>query len=605
MISNTKLSIARKILDLLTAAERRNAVMLLGLMFIGMVLETLGAGLVVPALALLTQQDFTVRYPTLQPVLRALGNPSQQTLVIGGMLILAGVYLVKAVFLTFLAWRQSRFAFGVQGELSQRLFTLYLRQPYTFHLQRNSAQLIRNAINEVSVFIFKAIVPGMLLLTESLVMLGLCSLLLVIEPLGAVIVASVLGAAAWGFHCLTRGRIARWGETRLHHEGLRIQHLQEGLSGAKDVKLLGRESEFLDQYRVHNVQSARVGGRMHTIQQLPRLWLELLAVSGLAILVISMLAQNRALEAVLPTLGLFAAVAFRLMPSVNRVLGAVQSLRYGMPVIDTLCTEFKLVVPDVAVTKRSVVPFRATLELNHITYAYPGVAEPVLKDISLAIQHGESVGFIGASGAGKSTLVDILLGLLAPDRGEVRVDGNDIQKNLRNWQDQIGYVPQSIFLTDDTLRRNVAFGLSDKQIDNAAVQRAIRAAQLEEFVDSLPDGLETFVGERGIRLSGGQRQRIGIARSIYHDPAVLVLDEATSSLDTETECGVMQAITALQGSKTILIIAHRLSTVEHCNRLYRLYEGRLVEDGIPSTMVSHNPKLKVIPSQSGNQGEYA
>lgn len=585
MISNTKLSIARKILDLLTAAERRSVMMLLGLMFIGMVLETLGAGLVIPAIALLTQRDFAEHYPTLQPVFRALGYPSQQNLVIGGMLALVGVYLVKAVFLAFLAWRQMRFAFGVQAQLSQRLFTLYLRQPYTFHLQRNSAQLIRNAISEVDVFTFKAIVPGMLLLTESLVLFGLCSLLLVIEPLGAVIVASVLGAAAWGFHCLTRGRIARWGETRLHHEGLRIQRLQEGLSGAKDVKLLGRETEFLDQYRVHNMQSTRVGGLMYTIQQLPRLWLELLAVSGLAILVISMLAQNRALEAVLPALGLFGAVAFRLMPSVNRMLGAVQSLRYSMPVMDTLSTEFKLAVPEVAVIHRSVMPFRVTLELNHITYAYPGGAEPVLKDISLAIQRGESVGFIGVSGAGKSTLVDILLGLLAPDRGEVRVDGNDIQKNIRNWQDQIGYVPQSIFLTDDTLRRNVAFGLPDKQIDNAAVQRAIRAAQLEEFVDSLPDGLETFVGERGIRLSGGQRQRIGIARSIYHDPAVLVLDEATSSLDTETERGVMQAITALQGSKTVLIIAHRLSTVEHCNRLYRLQDGKAAEGGISSMTV--------------------
>jgi ATP-binding cassette, subfamily B, bacterial PglK len=605
LISKTKLSIARKILDLLTAAERRSAVRLLGLMFIGMALETLGVGLVIPAIVLLTRADIAHNYPALQPALHALGNPSQYSLVIGGMLVLVGVYLIKTLFLALLAWRQMRFAFNVQAQLSQRLFSLYLRQPYTFHLQRNSAQLIRNAINEVGVFTFNAILPGMLLLTESLVLLGLCSLLLVIEPLGALIVASVLGAAAWGFHRLTRGRIASWGEARLHHEGLRIQHLQEGLSGAKDVKLLGRETEFLDQYRVHNVQSARAGQFQLTLTQLPRLWLELLAITGLAILVISMLAQNRALEAVLPALGLFGAVAFRLMPSVNRVLGAVQSLRYGMPVIDTLCTEFKLVVPEAAVTHRSVMPFCTTLELNHITYAYPGGAEPVLKDISLAIQRGESVGFIGASGAGKSTLVDILLGLLAPDTGEVRVDGNDIQKNIRNWQDQIGYVAQSIFLTDDTLRRNVAFGLPDKQINDTAVQRAIRAAQLEEFVDSLPDGLETIVGERGIRLSGGQRQRIGIARSIYHDPTVLVLDEATSSLDTETECGVMQAISALQGSKTILIIAHRLSTVEHCNRLYQLHEGRLVEDGTPTPMVSHKPTRKVIPAQSGNQGEYA
>jgi ABC-type multidrug transport system fused ATPase/permease subunit len=263
------------------------------------------------------------------------------------------------------------------------------------------------------------------------------------------------------------------------------------------VKLLGRETDFLDQYRMHNAQSARVGQLHTTLQQFPRLGLELLAVSGLAILVISMLAQGRALEAVLPTLGLFAAAAFRLLPSVNRVLGAVQSLRYGLPVFDVLHTELKLATPEVDSAHRPVMLFRTALELSHITYTYPGAAEPALKDISLAIRRGESVGFIGASGAGKSTLVDILLGLLTPDKGEVRVDGQDIRVNLRSWQDQIGYVPQSIYLTDDTLRRNVAFGLSGKQIDDAAVQRAIRAAQLEEFVASLPDGLETIVGERG------------------------------------------------------------------------------------------------------------
>lgn len=586
MSSPISLSTAQKIWGLLTPAERHNALMLLGLMVIGMALETLGVGLVIPALALLTQQDLVHNYPALQPVLQALGNPSQQSLVIGGMLVLVGVYLIKGLFLAFLAWQQTCFAFSVQAQLSQRLFTVYLRQPYTFHLQRNSAQLIRNVINEVSLFTIKGMLPGMLLLTESLVLLGLCSLLLIVEPLGALIVVGVLGTAAWGFHRLTRRRISRWGEARQYHEGLRIQHLQQGLGGAKDVKLLGREADFLEQYRLHNVQSARMGQLQVTLQQLPRLWLELLAVSGLAILVISMLAQERALEALLPTLGLFAAAAFRLMPSVNRVLGAVQSLRYSLPIIDVLHTELNLATSKVANTHSLVMPFHAELELCQVTYTYPGAAESALKDISLIIQRGESVGFIGSSGAGKSTLVDILLGLLTPNSGEMRVDGENIQANLRNWQDQIGYVPQSIFLTDDTLRRNVAFGLPENQIDNNAITRAIQAAQLEEFVASLPGGLETLVGERGIRLSGGQRQRIGIARALYHDPAILVLDEATSALDIATEDGVMQAVTALQGSKTIIIVAHRLSTVAHCDRLYRLERGLMVAEGVSAEILS-------------------
>ncbi len=547
-------------------------------MVIGMVLETLGVGLVIPALALLTQSDIARDYPALQPALQMLGNPSQHNLVIGGLLVLVGVYLIKALFLVFLTSRQMRFAFGVQEQLSQSLFAVYLSQPYSFHLQRNSAQLIRNVINEAGLFAGTGVQSAMLLITESLVLLGLCTLLLVVEPLGALIVVSVLGIAAWGFHRLTLTNIKRWAAARQFHEGLRIQHLQQGLGGAKDVKLLGRETEFLKQYIPHNMHSARVGQLVATLKQLPRLWLELLAVSGLAILAISMLAQGHALETILPTLGLFAAAAFRLLPSVNRILGSVQSLIYVLPVIDILHAELNLAIPKVVGMSSSVSPFRMALELRQINYTYPGAAEPTLTDISLAIQRGESVGFIGASGAGKSTLVDILLGLLAPDTGEVLMDREDIQINLRNWQDQIGYVPQSIFLTDDTLRRNVAFGLPNDQIDDTAVVRAIKAAQLEEFVLSLPDGLETIVGERGIRLSGGQRQRIGIARALYHDPKVLVLDEATSSLDTATEREVMQAVRAMHGAKTILIVAHRLSTVAHCNRLYRLHAGRVIEE---------------------------
>ena len=586
MASITKLSTAQKIRSLLTPAERRSALVLLCLMVIGMALETLTVGLVVPAIVFLLQGNLSASYPAIAPAVAVLGNLNPQVLIVGGILTLVGAYFIKSLFLVFLVWWQMRFAFGVQTRLSQLLFTTYLRQPYTFHLQRNSALLIRNATTEVNGFA-AVLIQGMLFSTECLVMLGIGSLLLMVEPLGTLIVVLVLGGTAWGFHCSTKSRIARWGEARQYHEGLRIQHLQQGLGGAKDVKLLGRESDFLMQYSVHNTQSARVARFQSVMLQLPRLWLELLAVAGMALLVLCMLAQGREMASIVPLLALFSVAAFRLIPSVNRMLSAMSLLRYSLPIINTLHEELKVTVPEPAVKNaNSASIFQQEISLSGISYTYPSASASAINGLSLTIPKGESVGFIGPSGSGKSTLVDLILGLLTPNAGHVAVDGQDIQQNIRAWQDQIGYVPQSIYLTDDTLRRNVAFGLSNEQIDDAAVRHAIQAAQLEEFVSNLPDGLETLVGERGVRLSGGERQRIGIARALYHDPAVLVLDEATSALDTATESGVMKAVTALQGIKTILIVAHRLSTVGHCDRLYRLQGGEVAAEGVTAEMLN-------------------
>jgi len=568
----------------------------MGMMLIGMAMEVMGVGMVIPALALMTQGDLASRHPEVVPWLNRIGNPSHERLVAAGMLILVGAYAVKMLFLAFLAWWQSHFAYALQSNISQRLFAGYLRQPYVFHVQRNSAQLIRNTMSQPSEL--TNVVQNVLnLITEVLVLLGISVLLLAVEPFGALLVVSTLGLAGWLFHHLTRQHILRWGEARQLHEGLRIQRLQEGLGGAKDVKLLGREDDFLAQYRLNVDSSCRAGQRQSALQAMPRLWLELLAVVGLAALVIVMIGRGRALDAILPTLGLFAAAAYRVMPSANRVIGAIQNVRFSLPVIDNLYSELCLLNATQSRLRDQFPPFKNALALNEVSFQYSTADGPALRNVSLSIPRGASIGFIGGSGAGKSTLVDIILGLLSPDTGTIKVDGADIRDHLRGWQDQIGYVPQSIFLTDDTLRRNVAFGLSNEQIDDAAVWRAIRAAQLDQFVNELPQGLETMVGERGVRLSGGERQRIGIARALYHDPAVLVLDEATSSLDIVTERGVMDAVRALQGEKTILIVAHRLSTVENCNRLFRLDQGRVVEEGETATVLRNIASLPASAAQ--------
>lgn len=578
---------AQKTYALLTAGERKRLVILLALMLIGMTLETLGVGLVIPAVTVLLESDPAASFPLLIDVF---GNVTQAQIIIAGMLTLVGVYLLKAVFLGYLAWYQHRFAFGIQEHVSRELYATYLHRPYTFHLQRNSAQMIQNAVNEVHQLWFLILNPTLVVFSEGLVLLGIMSLLFVVEPVGALVVVFVLGGAAYVFYRYMRVRLLRLGHERQRHEGLRIQHLQQGLGGVKEVKLLGREANFVAQYGVHNIGSARVERFQATLQLLPRLWVEFLAVAGLAALVLATLRQGRDPAAIIPTLGLFAAAAFRLMPSAYRTLSAVQNLPYGLPIITTLheeLTSFALqrALDDATTSQRQSSEFRSEIQLAHVDFTYPAASDAALSGLSIAIHKGESVGFVGPSGSGKSTLVDIVLGMLAPTAGKVTVDGEDIQEDMRAWQSQIGYVPQSVYFTDDTLRNNVAFGIPDDEVDEEVVQRAIEAAQLATFVTSLPDGLETRVGEHGVRLSGGQRQRIGIARALYNDPSLLVLDEATSALDTLTEQGVMKAVIGLQKSKTLLIVSHRLSTVEHCSRLYRLDRGRVTASGTPAELI--------------------
>lgn len=580
-----KKSLIHKAWELLSLDQRKEFLVVLVLMLIGMVLETIGVGLVVPALALFTQKDIALKYPKLQPLLDYIGNPDQQTLVVGGLLVLLIVYVVKALFLAFLAWYENRFIFRLQADVSQDLFSTYLLKPYTFHLQRNSAKLIRNATTEVLMFTNKLMLPAIFFLREILVLAGLSLLLFIVEPLGATIVTIFFGAFGFGFYRLTRKYLVRWGEVRKRHEGMRIQQLQQGLGGVKDVKVLGRENDFLSQYEKHNRRVARVGQLEATMQKVPKLWVELIAVGTLVVLVLTMLAKGGTLELIIPKIGLFAVAAFRLMPSFNRIMIATQAIKFSQPVLDMLAKELEPVSMEKTVSRKEEKFFRHNLIFENVSYTYPGSGSLSLDNVSLSIKKGESVGFVGASGAGKSTLVDLLLGLLPPSGGSILVDGKDIQKDLTAWQRQIGYVPQSIFLIDDTIRRNVAFGVPLDSIDDNAVRKALKAAQLEQFVDNLSEGVETMVGERGIRLSGGQRQRIGIARALYHDPEVLVLDEATSALDGATERSVMDAVNLLHGDKTIIIVAHRLSTVERCKCLYRLEKGRIVDEGVPENII--------------------
>ncbi|WP_370264152.1 ABC transporter ATP-binding protein [Limnobacter sp.] len=565
----------KKIASLLSRAQRRNTVVLLLAMLAGAGLETLSIGSVAPVVSVLQGQA-----ENQHPWVHAAVQWAQSMQIHPGLLavfVLVLLFLIKGFFLVWLAYRQAAFAFRLQADVSARLFKGYLLQPYSFHLQRNSAQLIRNAINETNQFTFGAVLPALVLATELLVLAGLGVLLLAVEPAGALLIILVGGLSGLAFYRLTRKMVHGWGERRHYHEGLRIQHIQQGLGGAKEVKLSGREQFFIDQYAVHNTESARVGELQTAMQSLPRLLLEFVAMLTLGVAVLASQFAGRSTAELIPLFGLFSVAAFRLVPSANRIMGALQSIRYSHAGLNVLFDELQ----QCETLQRNQglnnaidpVSFERSIELRNVGFAYPDAGKQALHGVSIKIAAGQTVGIVGESGAGKSTLLNLLLGLLEPNEGVIEVDGQSLHANVRGWQKQLGYVPQHIYLTDDTLAHNIAFGIPDAEIDLARMQKAVDMAQLGSFVASLEQGLNTPVGERGVRLSGGQRQRIGIARALYHEPTVLVLDEATSALDNDTENEVMGAIADLHGRLTIVIVAHRIGTVARCDALYKVHAG--------------------------------
>ena len=581
-----KLRADQMIWRMFNRSERRGLGVIFVLMLMGTVLEMFSLGLVVSIVGLLVNPDYINRVPFIRTLFGDL-TPTQY--VIGAMGLLVSVYLIKTVFLIWKTWVQRGFSNAVTVRIAQDLFENYLRQPYPFHLERNSAIMIRNSQSSASLM-GGVIDPLLLIASEFLVSGGLFVLMLILEPVGSLSAIVVFGSFSVIFRRFTSRRIANWGDAQNFHNGMIIQHLQQGFGGVKDVKILGREDYFIAGYSRDLSGNAYVRRRYAVAQTLPRFSMELLTIICLGLLVSLMVLSNKTVGDILPVLSLFGAAAFRLLPTLSQVINSFMSISVNRPIVSDLYTDLSLRIPG-TITDQVARKLLDRIDIEDLSFSYARASRTAINDVSIHVRRGEAVGLIGSSGSGKSTLVDILLGLLEPTQGRVLIDGQDIHQNLRGWQDQIGYVPQSIFLIDDTLRRNVAFGLSKEKIDDDAVKSAIRSAQLEEFVASLPDGIETVVGERGVRLSGGQRQRIGIARALYHNPDVLVLDEATSSLDTETEHGVMQAVQALQGDKTVIIVAHRLSTVEYCDRLYRLENAHIVDEGTFSEVTSRAKDL--------------
>lgn len=581
------MNIVNKLFSILSLEQKNKVLPLLLLMFFGMLLETFSIGLVVPLVSIISDSNSIEKYQFLQPILEIL-NSYGFDFVVATMLILLFVFIFKTLFLVYLYWKQSKFIYESQADISKRLFKQYLSFPYSFHISNNSAQLIRNVVTETTQLANGAINTGMTLVIEVLVMFGIIILLVIIEPIGALVVGLSLGLVGGIFYFASRNYILMLGSKRHQHEGYRLQHIQQGLNGIKDIKITGNENYFINRYSIHNTQFANAAQKQYFIQNVPRIALELIAILSLVLLVLFMMSQGKELHQIVPTLAMFGAAAFRLMPSLNRILGNWQTFQYTTPVIDTIYKEFHEHEKQILIVNpnKEKLVFNNSMVLENISFSYNQHSALVLDNINLKITHGTSIGFIGSSGAGKSTLVDMILGLLTPTNGKISIDRVNLKDNLSKWQNNIGYVPQSIYITDDTLKNNIAFGVEDAMIDEQKINKAIELAQLKDYVESLKEGINTNLGEMGVRLSGGQKQRIGIARALYNSPDVLIFDEATSALDNETEKEFMKAVDFLHGKKTLIIIAHRLTTVANCDFIYKLEKGKIVANGTPKEMLN-------------------
>lgn len=573
----------KKLLQLFNKKEKKKFLILFFMMIVAAIFETVGIGMIVPFVGIVTNPDIIQEQAILSSIYKLFNFESTTAFIILSVGLLLTVFILKNLYLLLFNYAQLRVVLNQQVKLSKELFQEYLTKPYFFHLQRNTADLLRNVNGEVPKVFQGIIMSAFQLLTEILVIVCILALLLMTAPVATITATVLLGGSVILFFSFLRKKISNLGEEQQRVSGTMIKWVNQGLGASKEVKVSGKEGFFINAYTGQSQIKANNSRYMKMLELIPRLFIETLLVSIVLITMLIIVFQGTSASQLVSTMALFAMAAFRLMPSITRVVALVTTIRYSQPALDVIYEDlFMNKDTSEAIKRNSVIinkgekVFKDSIELQGVSFRYPEQKGHSVRDISLTIPIGQSVAFIGESGAGKTTLVDIILGLFKPEQGNILIDGKDLHSQKLMWQQKIGYIPQSIFLSDDTIRGNIAFGIEEEQIDDKEVWRALEQAQLKEFVEGLPNQLETSVGERGVRLSGGQRQRIGIARALYHNPEILFMDEATSALDNETEKEIMKAIDGLKGEKTLIIIAHRLSTIENCDTVFKIKDGHLI-----------------------------
>jgi ABC-type multidrug transport system fused ATPase/permease subunit len=503
--------------------------------------------------------------------------------------VLVAAFFLKNVYLIASNYFQQRALLSLGNRITQKLFENYLRQPYEFHLTHSSSVLLRN-VTEYSEAVLLLLGPSLILLGDILTGVGFLVVLLIVQPITTVTVGVVFGFSAWLVLRLTRGRSKEWGQRRMTYRASINNALLSGFGGVKEIKLFGRDQEVLELHRSSRYGVSRTVYMFNVVQAIPRAMFEVLAVGSIAVTILISRLRDQTNEEATLIIALFGVVAFRMLPSINRVVVSLQQIAHTRPGLEGAVEGVSLSTEtEIRASGENLGPF-ASLEVVGLRYRYPTSDSYVVDLKSLEVKAGETIGVVGASGSGKSTLVDLLIGILNPLEGTFLVNGRDATEYRRQWQNKIGYVPQHVYLMDTTLRRNVAFGLPEKLVDDKQVERALRQANLLEFVQTLPDGWDTEVGERGVRLSGGQRQRLGIARALYGSPEVIVLDEATSALDAATEREIVESFREIAQNHTLIVVAHRTSTLKYCNRLIRLEQGRIVQEGTFEEVIGSLPE---------------
>ena len=570
--------------------ESRSKLPALILLFLfSSILDLLGLGLIAPYVSLIMNFE-NQNIDWIGNKIIALGLPMEQEFILIWMgVVLITVFLFKALTALYINHTIIVFSNMQEVRLKSYLMQTYQHLPYTEYIKRNSAEYV-NAIIGHTISFRGAVEMGLKTLSDGIIAIAIFSLLALTNGIALSLLVIILGVLVFGYDRVFRSRIKEYGRQSHHYATRLIQGVNEGIEGFKEIRILGREKYFYDLIKHNAERWTQNQGKTTIISSSPRYFLEFVLITFIVMLVITAYLFGNNLKALVPTIGFIGMAALRLLPVIHGLSNSLVHLRHNRFAVGWLYTDLiKLKESPKSVWESSTKSTNGEfheLVLDGIQYFYPESKMPALDQISLRIQEGETVGFIGPSGAGKTTLVDLILGLLKPSKGSLLYNGEELKGSLSRWQSQIAYLPQQVFLIDNTLRNNVALGINDNEIDDQLVHESLNNASLQEFVDTLPQGIETKLGERGVRLSGGQRQRVAIARAFYHGRNVLVMDEATSALDHETESEIVEEIKRLKGKKTIIVIAHRLTTVEHCDRIYCLEKGKIVNSGPPSKILA-------------------